>query len=153
MAEAKVVALKGAPQSKASVGKKSIYRWPDMEVTLVEGKVEQVKFRDAATEKRNAAERARANSQQKSAASQGEFESKRAQGAAKRAATSVENAAGNRLERIVTLQAYVQRLERELAEDSKRSSFGKGPPPMSAEARALLTLRIENARAEIAGLK
>lgn len=53
---------------------------------------------------------------------------------------------------MVYLQEQIRGLERELAVDAKRSSF-KGPPPMSSEARALLNLRLEKARAELAGLK
>lgn len=52
-----VLAVKGAPESKAAGPKKSIYRWSDLEVTIVNGQVAQWKRRDPATERANAEER------------------------------------------------------------------------------------------------
>jgi hypothetical protein len=57
MTEAKLLGLKGAPTSKATMGKKAIYRWPDMQITLIDGKVDQVQLRDSVAERRNSAER------------------------------------------------------------------------------------------------
>jgi hypothetical protein len=37
--EAELLALKGKPKAKTVVGTKAIYRWPDMEVRLTDGKV------------------------------------------------------------------------------------------------------------------
>ena len=54
MTESDIVKLKGAPQSKAQMGKKSIYRWPDVEAIIVEGKVASFKVRDAAAEQATA---------------------------------------------------------------------------------------------------
>lgn len=153
MTEAKLVQLKGAPQTKAALGKKAIYRWPDMEVTLVEGKVEQVRLRDRMTERQNAQQRAAAEAEKKKEVKHAAIEAKQSVEKSKQAAVTAESAEDRRLSRMVYLQADVRAMERQLEEDSKRSSFGRGIPPMSAEARALLTIRLEKARAEIAGLK
>jgi hypothetical protein len=62
MTEAKLIELKGEPESKATMGTKAIYRWPDMQVTLNAGKVERVQIRNPKAEKeRMAAEQQRTN--------------------------------------------------------------------------------------------
>ena len=57
MSETALLELKGNPESTASVGVKTIYRFPDMQVTVIGGKVVSFKDRDALKEKRNADER------------------------------------------------------------------------------------------------
>jgi hypothetical protein len=52
MTEAQLIELKGSPQTKAAIGKKAIYRWPDVQVTLTDGKVSEVQYRDRVTEKK-----------------------------------------------------------------------------------------------------
>jgi membrane protein involved in colicin uptake len=157
MTEAKLLELKGAPQTKAAVGKKAIYRWPDMQVTLVEGRVEQFQYRDREAEKANAAERAAAEAKRKADAKAEKretlAEAKRSAMDAKRAAAGAVNAQERRLLQMAYLQAHIRALEHELDEDARRSSFDKRNPPMSAEARAFLNLRLEKARAELAGLR
>ena len=71
MPEAKLIELKGAPLTKATLGKKAIYRWPDMEVTLVDGKVDQVRLRDRVAEKQNAATQDSAGAKGKNSAAKG----------------------------------------------------------------------------------
>lgn len=58
MSEAKLLELKGPPPAKAVSGDKAIYRWPDMQVKLIGGKIDHVQIRDVRTEERRAAERA-----------------------------------------------------------------------------------------------
>lgn len=58
MTEARLIELKGAPLAKATMGKKAIYRWPDMQVILVDGVVDQIQPRGQAAEQRNTSARA-----------------------------------------------------------------------------------------------
>lgn len=58
MSEAILLELKGPPPAKAVAGDRAIYRWPDMQVKLIAGKVDHVQLRDYNTEERRAAERA-----------------------------------------------------------------------------------------------
>jgi len=153
MSEAKLIDLMGSPASKAAMGKKAIYRWPDVQVTLVEGKVDQIQYRDRATEKQNASERRSTEAQKRAETRQATTSANESSAAAKNNAARAQNARDRGLERTVTLQAYIVRLERELERDSQRSSFGRGTPPMSAEAKALIALRIEEARKEISELR
>ena len=160
MTEAKLIELKGSQQSKAVVGEKAIYRFSDMQVTLVRGKVEQIQLRDLATEKENAARRAAASAAKKQATAEAattvtpsSLEVDPTATVTKPAATKTELTVASRLTQIVSLQEEVAALERELDADAKRSSFGGGPAPLSSEARTLLNLRLEEARAEIAALK
>ena len=51
MDEADLLAVKGKPESKAMVGSKAIYRWPDMEVTVRAKKVVTFKVRDPEAER------------------------------------------------------------------------------------------------------
>lgn len=50
--EAKLLEAKGPPESRATAGRKVIYRWKDMQVVLVDGKVDQVQARSPGTEKK-----------------------------------------------------------------------------------------------------
>ncbi len=69
MSEAKLLELKGPPPAKAVAGDKAIYRWPDLQVRMVGGKVDHVQIRDLKTEERRAAERALAEVKRKDSAS------------------------------------------------------------------------------------
>jgi cytochrome c biogenesis protein CcmG/thiol:disulfide interchange protein DsbE len=62
MHEADLLALKGAPSSKAAAGSKVIYSWPDMQVILVDGLVTKVTARNASAEAAGADRRASAAS-------------------------------------------------------------------------------------------
>lgn len=158
MTEAKLIELKGSPQTKAVVGEKAIYRFSDMQVTLMRGKVEQIQLRDLATEKENAAGRAAAAAAKKQATAKAAItpslpEVNQSAPLAKPSAAKPELTPAGRLTQITSLQEEVAALERELDSDSKRSSFGGGPAPMSSDARLLLNLRLEEARAAISELK
>ncbi len=65
MLETKLIELKGPPPAKAVAGDKAIYRWPDMQVRLVAGKVDNIQLRDQKVEERRAAERALAEVKRK----------------------------------------------------------------------------------------
>lgn len=69
MSEARLIELKGPPPAKAVSGDKAIYRWPDLQVKLVGGKVDHVQARDLRTEERRAAERALAEVKRKESTS------------------------------------------------------------------------------------
>lgn len=156
MAETDLLQLKGTPESKAKLGKKAIYRWPDAQVILVDGKVESFKLRDVAAEKAAANERARAERLRKSEAAaqaRANVQNSREEKVYNRldtAATTREKEA--RLLRAASISQQIRSIEQQLSEDDKRSSF-KGPPPMSAEGRAFLNLRLDNLRTELANLR
>jgi hypothetical protein len=57
-----------------------------------------------------------------------------------------------RLRRAASLSQQISSLERQLDDDSRRSSF-HGPPPMSSEMRAYLNLELDNRRSELANLR
>ncbi|MBM3853267.1 MAG: hypothetical protein FJ399_08935, partial [Verrucomicrobia bacterium] len=61
MTEAQVFRLKGQPHSKLSAGLTSVYHWPDLSVTMKEGKVES--FRGIDVQARRADEGARARAE------------------------------------------------------------------------------------------
>lgn len=153
MSEDQLIELKGSPTTKSSLGKRSIYRWPDMQVTLMDKKVTEVQLRDLATENQNARERAAANAANKAATRRDAVEAKQAAKDSVTTSKKAGRAQDSRLERMVVLQAYIRRMESEIAADNKRSNFGKGAPPMSAEARALIALRLEEAKREIESLR
>ena len=163
MPESDLVKSKGMPQTKAQMGKKSIYRWPDAEVIVVGGKVQSFKLRDVAAEKAAALE-----AKQAAAERQYTEKMKKADAAAEarakvqdsREATiysrldanATNRATEERLRRAASLQQQIQSIERQLSDDAKRSSFS-GTPPMSSEARALLNFRLDSMRTELATLR
>lgn len=60
MTEADLLEFKGKPSTKATLGDKTMYRWPDMEVTLREGRVVAFKVRDLDAERREEERRQKA---------------------------------------------------------------------------------------------
>jgi hypothetical protein len=156
MPAADLLKLNGAPQSKAVMGKKSIYRWPDVQVTLVDGKVESFQFRNSAAEKEDAKERARAEARKRTEADAKARErvqdSREATTYSRLDTISTSRAAEEKLRRAASLQQEIRSIERQLADDDKRSSF-KGTPPMSSEARAYLNLSLDNMRSELANMR
>lgn len=156
MTESDLVQMKGTPESKAKLGKKAIYRWPDAQVILVDGKVESFKLRDVAAEKAAANERERAERLRKAEAdakARANVQNSREEKVYNRldaAATTREKE--DRLRRAAVISSQIRSIEQQLSDDDKRSSF-KGPPPMSAEARAYLNLRLDNLRTELANLR
>lgn len=157
MSEADLLKSYGTPQTKAKLGKKSIYRWPEVQVTLVEGKVESFQIRDVVAEKENAKERARAEARRKAeaeaAARRNVQDSREATIYSRLDANAANRATEERLRRAASLQQQIRSIEQQLSDDAKRSSFGNGPAPMSAEARAYLNLRLDNMRSELAQLR
>lgn len=160
MTESDIVKLKGAPQSK---GKKSIYRWPDVEAIIVEGKVASFKVRDAAAEqatalevKRAVAEREHTDRMKKeNAAAEARAkvqDSREATVYSRLDANAANRATEERLRRAASIQQQIQSIESQLSADAKRSSF-RGPAPMTAEARALLNFRLDSLRSELATLR
>ena len=163
MTESDIVKLKGAPQSKAQMGKKSIYRWPDVEAIIVEGKVASFKVRDAAAEqatalevKRAVAEREHTDRMKKeNAAAEARAkvqDSREATVYSRLDANAANRATEERLRRAASIQQQIQSIESQLSADAKRSSF-RGPAPMTAEARALLNFRLDSLRSELATLR
>lgn len=156
MAEADLLKLKGTPQTKAAIGKKAILRWPDMQVTLVDGKVQSFQLRDVAAEREAEAARLRAAAErqatEKAAARERVADSRDALAEARRDAAATNRATEERLLRAASLRQQISSIEAQLAADDKRSSF-KGTPPMSAEARAYLNLRLDTMRRELADLR
>ena len=71
---------------------------------------------------------------------------------ARRDAAATNRATEERLLRAAGLRQQISSIEAQLAADDKRSSF-KGTPPMSAEARAYLNLRLDTMRRELADLR
>lgn len=162
MSEPDLVKSKGLPQTKAKMGKKSIYRWSDAEVVLLEGKVESFKIRDAVAEKaaaleskQAAAERDRMERIKKAdATAQARAkvqDSREATTYSRLEANATNRATEERLRRAASLQQQIRSIEQQLSDDDKRSSF-KGTPPMSSEARALLNFRLDSMRTELATL-
>lgn len=157
MTEADLLKSNGMPQTKAKMGKKSIYRWPSVQVILVDGKVESFQLRDVVAEKEDAKERARAESRRKAdaaAKARENVQNTREQTTYSRLEANAANrATEDRLRRAASLSQNIRSIEQQLSDDSKRSSFGNGPAPMSAEARAYLNLRLDNMRSELANLR
>lgn len=56
--EAALLAAKGPPATKVAAGSRVIYGWPDIQVTVVDGVVAKITYKDAATEKAETARRA-----------------------------------------------------------------------------------------------
>jgi len=156
MPESELLQLKGSPETKAKLGKKSIYRWPDSEIILVDGKVESFRMRNPVAEKQSARESARNESSRKAeAAAKARSNVQDAREAAvysrlDTAATTRERE--NRLLRAASVAQQIKSIEQQLSDDDKRSSF-KGPPPMTSEARAFLNLKLDNLRTELATLR
>lgn len=156
MSETELLQLKGSPETKAKLGKKSIYRWPDAEIVLVEGKVESFRMRNVAAEKQAAKESARNESTRKAEAAakaRSNIQDTREAVVYSRldaAATTREKE--QRLLRAASVAQQIRSIEQQLSDDDKRSSF-KGTPPMSSEARAYLNLRLDNLRTELANLR
>ena len=57
--ESDLLARKGAPVTRVASGNRVIYGWPDMQVTVVDGVVAKVSYKDAATEAAEQARRAK----------------------------------------------------------------------------------------------
>jgi hypothetical protein len=163
MSESDLLKLKGTPQTKAVLGKKSIYRWPDAEVIAINGKVESFKVRDVAAEKAAAAETKQAAAEREymermkkaDAATQARAkvqDSREASTYSRLEANATNRATEERLRRAASLQQHIRSIEQQLSDDDKRSSF-KGPPPMSSEARALLNFQLDSARTELSTLR
>jgi len=57
ISEKELLSKKGEPMTKASLGKKSIYRWLDMQATIIDGVVDSVKVRNISAEEKREAER------------------------------------------------------------------------------------------------
>jgi hypothetical protein len=110
-----------------------------------------------AAEKEAAKERARAESRRKAeAAAQARenIQNTREQTTYSRLEANAANrATEERLRRAASLSQSIRSIEQQLSDDAKRSSFGNGTPPMSAEARAYLNLRLDNMRSELANLR
>lgn len=163
MSESDLVKSKGMPQTKAKLGKKSIYRWPDAEVILINGKVDSFKLRDIAAERVAAAESKKAAAERDyvermrkaDAAAQARakvLDSREATTYSRLEANATNRATEERMRRAASLQQQIRSIEQQLSDDDKRSSF-KGPPPMSSEARALLNFRLDSMRTELATLR
>ncbi len=156
MPEADLLKEKGTPQTKAKLGKKSIYRWPDVQVVLVEGKVESFQVRNVAAERQDARERASAEAVRKAEvkikARETVQDSREASTYARIESNAANREKEDRFRRLATLQQQIRSIEQQLSDDDKRSSF-KGTPPMSSEARAYLNLRLDNMRSELATLR
>ena len=57
MPEARLLEMKGKPEWGGASGKTATYSWPDMRVSLTDGKVDRVELRDAQKEKKTAADK------------------------------------------------------------------------------------------------
>lgn len=156
MSEADLLKSNGTPQTKAKLGKKSIYRWPDVQVILVDGKVESFQLRNVAAEKEDAKERARAEARRKieaeAKARERVLDSREATLYSRIDANAANRETENRMRRAASLQQQIRSIEQQLSDDAKRSSF-KGTPPMSSEMRAYLNLRLDNMRTELTNLR
>jgi hypothetical protein len=163
MSESDLVKSKGMPQTKAQMGKKSIYRWPDAEVILINGKVESFKLRDVVAERMAANEAKRAAQEREytermrkaDAAAEARskvLDSREATTYSRLEANATNRATEERMRRAASLQQQIRSVEQQLSDDDKRSSF-KGTPPMSSEARALLNFRLDSMRSELATLR
>jgi len=152
-----LVAAKGTPQSKAGLGKKFIYRWPDMQVTVVDGKVESFKLRNIEAEKVEARENAQAEANRKANAEakarEKVLDSREATTYSRIEANAANRETEERMRRAASIQQQIRSIEKQLDDDSKRSAFSTTTPPMSAEGRAYLNLRLDNLRAELANLR
>ena len=152
------IPLGTSPKSKTRIDHllSSCSCYPDIQVTIVDGKVESFQFRNMAAEKEDAKERARAEAGKRADADAKARErvqdSREATTYSRLDTLSASRAAEEKLRRAASVQQEIRSIERQLADDDKRSSF-KGTPPMSSEARAFLNLRLDNLRAELANLR
>ncbi len=113
ISEKELLSKKGEPISKASLGKKSIYRWLDMQVTIIDGVVDSVKLRNISAEEKREAERRDA-----AAAKKAEEERKRLaelqllQTEAERVQIEKDRAAEERKKKSEELRQQMERQER-----------------------------------------
>jgi hypothetical protein len=157
MTEKALIELKGSPQTKASVGKKSIYRYADVQVTIIGGKVDSFQVRDKAAEERRSQEAAIAEANRKAInkyeGRERVLDGRESLAEARRDAAATNRATEERLRRAAILQEQIRSLERQLADDLKRSNFGNGPAPMSAEARTYINYQLDERKRELRDLR
>lgn len=121
MSEADLLALKGQPESKSVLGSKAIYRWPDMQVNLENGKVARITVRNPSEEKVNEERRKKMNeelAEKRRAQQLQEEEEQRRQLAAAEAAR--ERAAVDKMRRDISDAASLQRKQIELEKQRLR---------------------------------
>ena len=157
MPESALLRMKGQPESKMLAGPKAVYRWPDLSVTMKDGKVESFKIIDPQEKRTNEAAKAKAEEAKKRNSPPGKKKVSTTSATPPTAGVDPEEKrltdAIAKKARIVELENSIKSMESRLDANSRGSYSQKGRTTMSADEEALLRLRLEKARLALAELK